>query len=60
MENKILTLPVEIIMIISQFSDDTSKYKIHLLLNYKVCCSYEKQFRNETFIKLFINFNSII
>ena len=49
MENKILTLPVEIIMIISQFSDDTSKYKIHLLLNYKVCCSYEKQFRNETF-----------
>ena len=47
MENKILTLPVEIIMIINQFSDDTSKYKIHSLLNYKVCCSYEKQFRNK-------------
>lgn len=47
MENKLLILPIEIIMRISQFSDDTSKYKIHSLLNYKVCCSYEKQFRNK-------------
>lgn len=46
MDNK-LTLPVEILMIISEFSDDTTKYKIHSLLNYKVCCSYEKQFRNK-------------
>lgn len=47
MENKKLTLPIEIIMIINQFSDDTSKYKIHSLLNYKVCCSYEKQIINK-------------
>lgn len=43
MGNKILTLPVEIILTISQFSDNMSKYKIHSLLNYKVCCSYDER-----------------
>jgi hypothetical protein len=43
MGNKILTLPVEIILRISQFSDNRSKFKIHSLLNYKVCCSYEER-----------------
>jgi hypothetical protein len=48
MEKEIVTLPFEIIMRISQFSDDTTKYKIHSLLNYKVCCSYEEKIRNKT------------
>jgi hypothetical protein len=41
------TLPVEILMKIIEFSDETTKYKIHSLINYKVCCSYETQLKNK-------------
>lgn len=52
-----MTLPVEIIIIISQFCNDTSKYNIYLLLNYKICCSYEKQFKNKKSEDYFDNDN---
>jgi hypothetical protein len=36
------TLPNKIITMISEFCDKTTKYKLHMLLDYKVCCPYEK------------------
>jgi hypothetical protein len=38
-----MSLPTEILIHISKFLDKETKYKLYSVINYKVCCSYEKQ-----------------